>query len=152
MNQKDLVKYGLMLVAGYLVYKYVQDHGGFSAILGQTLPGAAPGLPAPGLPAPGAATPPAGQHAALDLTGLVVVKDVNNSLTGTVRINGVPVRLAIIQTDGRIFDGSGAEVTQALTDQGVDIGKLRQAFTAAGQGLTGMFPPPMRAGGPVWLM
>ncbi len=152
MNQKDLIKYGLIVVAGYLVYKYVQDHGGFSAMLGQTLPAGtapSPGVAPPGLPTN---TNPAKPAAGLDLTGLVVVKDVNNSLTGTVRINGVPVRLAIIQTDGRIFDGSGAEVTQALTDQGVDIAKLRQAFTAAGSGLTGYYAPPMRGGGPVWLM
>lgn len=153
MNQKDLIKYGLMLVAGYLVYKYIEDHGGFAAMLGQALPSGAGATP-PGAtvsaPAPQTSPAPA-QTAGLDLTGLVVVKDINNSLTGTVKINGVPVRLAIIQTDGRIFDGSGAEVTQALSDEGVDIAKLRQAFAAAGQGLTGMYPPPMR-GGPVWLM
>jgi hypothetical protein len=152
MNQKDLIKYGLMLVAGYLVYKYVQDHGGFSALLGQALPAPAPapGAPAPGATPPGDAPPPARASASLDLTGLVVVKDINNSLTGTVKINGVPVRLAIIQTDGRIFDGSGAEVTQALTDEGVDIAKLRQAFAAAGAGLAGYSQ--RSYGAPVWLM
>ncbi len=151
MNQKDLIKYGLILVAGYLVYKYVQENGGFAAMLGQSLPGAGPSPIPPGQPAATpAATSPAPPHAALDLTGLVVVKDINNSLTGTVKINGVPVRLAIIQTDGRIFDGSGAEVTQALADEGVNVAQLRQAFTAAGAGLAGY--PQRTYGTPVWLM
>lgn len=34
MNQKDLIKYGLLALGAYLIYKYVQDHGGIEGMFG----------------------------------------------------------------------------------------------------------------------
>jgi len=148
MNQKDLIKYGLIALGVYLVWKYVQDHGGIEGLfggLGPTVPhpgitpGVTPGVPAVASP-PGAvpANPPATQPVnriqpvpVLDMTGLTVMQDINDSLTGVVKINGVPIRLAIITADGRIFDNSGSEVSDKLQSQGIDIVALRNAFQAA---------------------
>lgn len=167
MNQKDFIKYALLIFGGYLIYKYVQDHGGLEGIFGTVTaaaPGQHPAVTAPaGATTPGATapTPPPPQAPPpprtiepvaplLDLTGLVVVPDVNDSLTGTVKINGIPVRLSIITADGRIFDSSGAEVTDSMTQRGIDVVALRTAFIQAGQGLSGLG----RLGGwaPAWLM
>ena len=34
MDQKDLIKYGLIAIGAYLIYKYVEANGGLSAVLG----------------------------------------------------------------------------------------------------------------------
>jgi hypothetical protein len=166
MNKEQLIKWGLVLAGLYLIYEYAQSHGGFAALLGQT-PAAGGGdkLPEPKTFVQSSAgqqqqqqtttttqthdTPPV--TATVDLTGLVVTKDINDSLAGTVKINGVPTRLAIIQADGRIFDNSGQEVTTKLAGQGIDVDKLRAAFTAAGAGL-GMFAPMGNRPRGYWLM
>ena len=44
MDQKDLIKYGLIAIGAYLIYKYVEANGGLSAVLGTTA--AAAPLPA----------------------------------------------------------------------------------------------------------
>ncbi len=72
----------------------------------------------------------------LDLTGLVTSADVNDSLTGTVKINGVDTRLSIITSDGRIFNTAGSEITSDLIAKGIDVNYLRTAFIAA-KGLSG---------------
>jgi hypothetical protein len=48
MEQKDLIKYGLIALGAYLIYKYIEDNGGLSAVLSGTplapaLPAAIPG-------------------------------------------------------------------------------------------------------------
>lgn len=151
---KDLIKWGLILVAAYLVYKYVEEQGGIDALFGGApknypLPpastttstdshGATTAAPhdTPTTDHPGAQTqaPPA----TLDMTGLKVARDVNDSLAGTVKINGVPTRLAIITADGRIFNDAGQEVTASLASQGIDVNALRGAFQAAGANLAGL--------------
>ncbi len=140
MNQKDLIKYGLLALGAYLVWKYIEDHGGISAVLG-TSTGATPGtqpvagslLPYPVSTQPSHTdtiqptnTPP--KPPALDTTGLVLTPDINGSFTGTVKINGVPTQLSVIAADGRVFDTSGAEVTSSLQAAGVDLSALRAAF------------------------
>jgi hypothetical protein len=72
------------------------------------------------------------------MAGLVVVPDVNDSLTGTVKLNGVPTRLSIITASGQIYDSSGQEITSALQSQGIDIVALRTAFASAGAGVSGL--------------
>jgi hypothetical protein len=75
----------------------------------------------------------------LDVTGLTVQPDVNDSLTGTVKINGIPTRLSIITASGQIYDSTGQEITSALQSQGVDIAALRTAFVNAGAvGVSGL--------------
>ncbi len=143
MNQKDLIKWGLIALGAYLVYRYIQDHGGIDGIFGGLgpavphpgiTPGVTPGMPAipagPGA-APAGANPPAHQVPVLDMSALVVTPDVNDSLSGTVKINGVPIRLSIITADGRIFDTSGSEISDRLQSQGIDIVAIRNAFQAA---------------------
>ena len=146
---KDLIKYGLLLAGAYLIWKYIEDHGGLAAVMGGTAT-----LPPPGVTPP-VVQPPTTQPptiktippapGVLDLTGLVTHADVNDSLTGTVKINGVPTTLSIITADGRIFDGTGSEVTAILVAKGVNVDALRQAFTA-NQSLSGLgagyFPRP----------
>jgi hypothetical protein len=73
-------------------------------------------------------TPPV---AILDTSGLVVVPDINDSLTGVVQINGVPTKLSIITASGQIYDGTGTEVTSALQAEGIDVVALRTAFQNA---------------------
>jgi hypothetical protein len=145
-NIKLILLVGIGGVGVYLLYK-----GGY---LQEWLPGVF------GLPTIPAGTPPATQPTGqttqqqpaanqpvqnkpaappvLDLTGLTVVPDINDSLKGTVKVNGKPTSLAIIQTDGRIFNDQGQEVTDALAAAGVDLALLRNAFTAAGAGLNGL--------------
>jgi hypothetical protein len=171
MNQKDLIKWGVIALGAYLVWKYVQDHGGIEGLLGTTVSahptttGTHPAVTAPPTtgtgtgtnappPAP-PATPPPPQTIPpaaplLDMTGLVVIPDVNESFTGTVKINGIPVRLSIITADGRIFDSSGTEITDSLTARGIDVVALRTAFQNAGAGLTGMSG--LGRFTPAWLM
>lgn len=147
MNQKDLIKYALIALGAYLVYKYVEENGGFAAVIGQVT-----GTPAPAPAVTATQTPAATTSTSaptLDVTGVTVVKDINNSLKGTVKINGAPMSLAIIQTDGRIFNDQGQEVTNDLAAEGVDLNALRAAFTQAGQGL-GMFAPAW-VGSAAWL-
>jgi hypothetical protein len=36
MDQKDLIKYGLIALGAYLIYKYIEDNGGLSAVLSGT--------------------------------------------------------------------------------------------------------------------
>jgi hypothetical protein len=45
MDQKDLIKYGLLALGAYLIYKYIEDNGGVSAVLSGT-PVTTPVLPA----------------------------------------------------------------------------------------------------------
>ena len=65
MDQKDLIKYGLIAIGAYLVYKYVEANGGLSAVLGTTaaagtLPtGTPPAITAPKTAATPPPTPPA---------------------------------------------------------------------------------------------
>ena len=144
MNQKDLIKWGVVALGAYLIWKYVQDHGGIEGLLGTSVvaaPGTHPIVTAPGPAASGvtpSTNPPATQPAntiqpvpVLDLTGLTVMADVNDSLTGVVKINGVPVRLSIITSDGRIFDNSGSDVSASLQSRGIDVAALRTAFQNA---------------------
>ncbi len=67
----------------------------------------------------------------LDITGLTVVPDINDSLTGTVKINGVPTRLSIITASGAIYDATGSDVTATLQGEGIDVVGLRTAFANA---------------------
>jgi hypothetical protein len=170
MNQKDLIKWGVIALGAYLVWKYIQDHGGIDGLLGTgvsahpavtgthpavTAPPTGAGTNAPPPPAPPATIPPPPQTIPpaaplLDMTGLVVIPDVNDSFTGTVKINGIPVRLSIITADGRIFDSSGTEVTDSLTARNIDVVALRTAFQNAGAGLTGMTG--LGRFTPAWLM
>ncbi len=140
MNQKDLIKYGLLALGAYLVWKYIEDHGGLSAVLGTvTAPPTQPVVTPPGHTDTIQPTtkPPTLQPPVLDMAGLTVEPDINDSLSGTVKINGVPIRLSIITGDGRIFDSSGAEVTASLEASGVDVVALRTAFANAGAGMSG---------------
>ncbi len=68
-------------------------------------------------------TPPA---TGVDLTGLTTVKDINESRTGTVNVNGVPTQLSVIGSDGRIFDNEGHEVTGNFSATELDA--IRAAF------------------------
>lgn len=134
---KDIIKYALLALGAYLVYKYAQEHGGFSSLLGGTT-SAHTGTTTTTITQPGTTyTPPVTTYTppvpVIDLTGLTVFPDINGSLTGYVKINGVPTRLAIIQADGRIFDASGQEVTASLAARGIDINALRAAFASAPQ-------------------
>lgn len=156
MNQKDLIKYGLLALGAYLVWKYLQDHGGIDGLFGTAVPhpstGTTTGTMTGATPPAVTGTVPPGQTIAptvLDMTGLVVVPDINDALSGTVRINGVPTRLSIITGDGRIFNTSGQEVTAPLQAQGVDIIALRSAFANAG-GLAGMGA--MQYSLPAWMV
>ena len=144
MNQKDAIKWGLILLGAYLVYKYVEQNGGFAAVLGQVT-----GTPAPAPVTGQTQTSSTAATPILDTTGLTVVKDINNSLKGTVKIKGVPISLAIIQPNGGAYNDQGQEVTNDLIAEGVDINALRAAFTQAGQGL-GMFAPAWQ-GSAAWL-
>lgn len=143
MNQKDLIKYGLIALGAYLVWKYVQDHGGIDGLLG-TVPVATGMKPAINTGSTGASTGSTDTHTntiqpvpptppVLDMAGLMVTPDVNDSLSGTVKINGVPVRFSIITSDGRIFGAAGTDLTQSLQSSGVDVVALRTAFQAAPQ-------------------
>jgi hypothetical protein len=143
-NVKLILLVGIGGVGVYLLYKggYLQEW--LPGVFG--LPAVNPGTtpPANQQPAaqPAAQQPPASNTPpappVLDLTGLTVVPDINDSLKGTVKVNGKPTSLAIIQTDGRIFNDQGQEVTDALAAAGVDLALLRNAFTAAGAGLNGL--------------
>lgn len=148
MNQKDLIKWGLVVVGAYLVWKYIEDHGGLAAMMGTALPappvgaGAGSNLPAtattPATTVTQSTPPAAPAPATLDMTGLTVVPDINGSFTGTVKINGVPTTLSIITADGRIFNTSGQEVTSTLQASGIDVAALRTAFQNAGAGMSGI--------------
>jgi hypothetical protein len=162
MNKEQAIKWGLIAVGLYLIYEYAQSHGGFKSLLGFAAgdsPGGSALPPATTFTAASSSSAPATTHApattaaaTLDMTGLTVTRDVNDSLAGTVKINGVPIRLAIIQADGRIFDNAGQEVTSSLASQGINVDQIRAAFTAAGAGL-GMFAPlGARFGSAYWLM
>ena len=70
--------------------------------------------------------------------GLTVTQDINNSLTGTVTINGVATQLSVIEGSGQIYDTNGNNITQQLSQQGVDVGSLINAFASAPQ----TTPPP----------
>ena len=146
MNSKDLIKYGLLALGAYLIYRYIENNGGISGLFGTTAAaGTTPPLTAAQIAAANAAaaataaaagttgagggtttTPPV-----LDTTGLVVHPDVNDSLTGVVKINGIPVTLSIITASGQIYDNTGTEVTAHLQSQGIDIVALRTAFANA---------------------
>lgn len=158
MNQKELIKWGVIALGAYLVYRYIQDHGGIEGLLG-TGTGVAPGI----TPSPRAfvseSTNPSETPThtntiqpvqILDMTGLVVTPDINDSLSGTVKVKGIPIRLSIITADGRIFDSSGSEVGPALQAQGVDIAALRNGFIQAASGLSGLGTAPRWT--PAWLM
>lgn len=56
---KDLIKYGLIAVGAYLVWRYIQDNGGLDHILGFGTPGAV----GPGTHAPAGTTPTTTQPA-----------------------------------------------------------------------------------------
>lgn len=171
---KDLIKYGLIALGAYLLWKYIEDQGGLAHLFGTVTGGTdakaladaaakaaadAAANPTDAAKAAAAAAAAAAKAAAdaqaaadskvaathqsapaLDLTGLVVSQDINDSLAGIVKINGVPVRFAIIKSTGGIYDNSGVEVSAQLAAQGVDINQLRAAFTAAAasQGLSGI--------------
>jgi hypothetical protein len=47
-NSKDLIKYGLLALGAYLIWKYVQDHGGISGLFGTTAAAGTTGLNANG--------------------------------------------------------------------------------------------------------
>jgi hypothetical protein len=52
-NQKDLIKYGLIALGAYLIYEYIQKNGGLSGIFGATVAaGSAPAHPITIGPAP----------------------------------------------------------------------------------------------------
>ncbi len=147
MNQKDLIKYGLLALGAYLIWEYIQKNGGISGLFGTTaaagtipiVPGTTASVPplTSILPnAPATPTPP--QVPILDMTGLTVAPDINASLTGTVKLNGIPTRLSIITASGQIYDSTGQEVTATLQSQGVDIVALRTAFQNAGAGVSGL--------------
>jgi hypothetical protein len=151
MNSKDLIKYGLIALGAYLIYEYIQKNGGLAGIFGSTAAAGTTGtltaaqIAAAAAAAAATSTPPATAPAShpptppvLDMTGLTVVPDVNDSLTGTVKLNGVPTRLSIITASGAIYDTSGQEITSALQSQGVDIVALRTAFQNAPQGVSGL--------------
>ncbi len=157
MNQKDLIKYALIALGAYLIYEYIQKNGGISGIFGTTAAaGTGPVVPPPGISMPNASAigpavshgtplttpittpPPTPAPPVLDMTGLTVVPDINDSLTGTVKLNGVPTRLSIITASGAIYDSNGQEITSTLQSEGVDIVALRTAFANAGSGVSGL--------------
>lgn len=119
---------------GYYVYKSGYLDSWFGTPTESTLP-FHPTTTTPSNVTPINVIPPAQQ--VLDLTGLSTRPDVNDSLTGTVKINGIPTTLSIIKTDGRIFDTSGQEVTSILVSKGVDVNALRNAFLS-NQALSGL--------------
>jgi hypothetical protein len=152
MNQKDLIKYALIALGVYLIYEYLQKNGGLAAVFGTTV-GPSPVVPVPGISTPIASTigttpaqptatstpaAPAPAPPVLDMTGLTVTPDVNDSLTGTVKLNGVPTRLSIITATGQIYDSTGTEITSTLQSEGVDIVGIRTAFANAGSGISGL--------------
>src|SRR5271166_12897 len=59
---KDIIKYGLLALGAYLIYKYIEDNGGLSAVLGGTAAAAtqtpAQIAAAAAVAAAGAKTPP----------------------------------------------------------------------------------------------
>ncbi len=142
MNQKDLIKYALIAIGAYLIYEYIQKNGGLSGIFGTTAAAGTTGtLTAAQIAAANAAAaaaaantgggaPPA-KPPVLDMTGLTVVPDVNDSLTGVVKINGVPTKLSIITASGEIYDSTGSDVTSTLQGEGIDVVGLRTAFQNA---------------------
>jgi hypothetical protein len=155
MNSKDLLKYALIAVGAYLIYEYLQAHGGLAGVFGSTASaGTLPVIPNTGTSMPIASTigttpaqpaatstpstPPPPAAPVLDMTGLTVVPDINDSLTGTVKLNGVPTRLSIITASGAIYDSTGTEITSALQSQGIDIVALRTAFQNAPAGVSGL--------------
>ena len=136
MNKNTVILIAVGGVGVYLAYKYADEHGyllkWFPSLFGPATPApveATQPLQVAG-PAGGGAASPAGVKL-IDTTGLVVTDDINDSLAGTVLIKGAPTRLAIIQTDGRIFDSTGQEVTAALSAMGIDVDALRAAFAGA---------------------
>jgi hypothetical protein len=156
MNSKDLLKYALIAVGAYLIYEYLQKNGGISGLFGSTASagttpcGAGFTLNAAGqciaIPATtgGGSTTGSGANTGgggtttntptppvLDMTGLTVTPDINDSLTGVVKINGVPTKLSIITASGAIYDSTGTDVTASLQGQGIDIVALRTAFQNA---------------------
>ena len=89
MNQKDLIKYGLLALGAYLIWEYIQKNGGISGLFGTTaaagtipiIPGTTASVPplTSILPnAPATPMPPAPQVPILDMTGLVVAPDIND--------------------------------------------------------------------------
>ncbi len=162
MNQKDLIKYALIAIGAYLIYEYIQKNGGLSGIFGTTAAagtgpkpcGAGQVLNAAGqcIAAPvdmgsgtgtgtGAGGGTAPKPPVLDMTGLTVVPDVNDSLSGVVKINGIPTKLSIITASGQIYDATGSEVTATLQGQGIDVVAIRTAFqNAAPPASTGTLP------------
>jgi hypothetical protein len=145
MNQKDLIKYALIALGAYLIYEYIQKNGGLSGIFGTTAAAGGTGtLTAAQIAAAAAAKAAADAAAAntgggapppkppvLDMTGLTVVPDVNDSLTGVVNINGVPTKLSIITASGQIYDSTGSEITSVLQGEGIDVVALRTVFQNA---------------------
>ena len=165
MNQKDLIKWGLLALGAYLIYRYIEEQGGISNLFGATTgtgtkcgtgfvlnaagqciaaststgtgsgagtgTGTGAGAGSGSGSGSGGGTTTTATPPVLDMTGLTVVPDINNSLTGSVKINGVPTRLSIITDSGAIYDSTGTEVTAALQAQGIDIVALRTAFANA---------------------
>lgn len=171
MDEKQIIKWGLIALGAYLVWEYIQTNGGLSAVLGTTATAATtcptgyilvsgqcvaaqpatttiPAGTTTGTTPPATTAPPV-----LDITGLVVSPDINSSFTGSVKINGVPTTLSIITGTGQIFDASGADITATLQGEGVDIVGLRTAFANAGAGLSGIgaFSKPNPKWRPEWL-
>lgn len=65
----------------------------------------------------------------INLTGLQVTKSAyNNAYEGTVTINGVSQRIAVLP-DGRVFNSSGQDITSQVSSN--DLNSLRSAFSTA---------------------
>ncbi len=129
----------ILVIGGIGYYAYIQ--GWFSSLFGSTTTSAPPATTTPTIPTPTSTIittplPPTPTTHILDITGLVVIPNINGSFTGTVQIDGNPVTLSIISSDGRIFDTSGQEITGTLASEGIDVSLLRSAFLTAGASIT----------------
>lgn len=73
-------------------------------------------------------TPSTGGGGRINTSGLKVVKDANNSYSGTIQINGKPARIAILP-DGRVFDDTGKDISSTFSPD--ELKSLTGAFGTA---------------------
>ncbi len=73
-------------------------------------------------------TPDEIPDAGIDTSGLQTRDDINNSLTGTIKIGGADTTVSVLP-DGRIFDTNGVDITSTLNQSDADL--IRTMFTQA---------------------
>jgi hypothetical protein len=133
----EILKWGLIIGGGYLLYNYFIAPAATAAttpVTGTTTPptgttttttGSTTTTPTPGLVIP---------------STLTVTPGINQSLQGTVQLNGESVQLSIITgrapaTSGVIYNTSGTDITAQFT--AAQQAQLVQAFLLAPQTATG---------------